>query len=148
MKRVVLVLLAVLAFVPAPLFAAKRGDQTAAQIAAIRAATAQYQDIEKAKADGYMQTSQMVPNMGYHFRQPEVKGLDLGKPHLLLYVKNADGSWQLVGVEYAYAKGTRPPDTEAPFRKPQWGVHEAACHFKDASEIRMQDKEACPAKHP
>lgn len=148
MKKAVVMLSAVLALVSTPVLGAARADQTAAQIAAIRAATAKYQDIEKAKADGYIQGSLMVPNMGYHFRNPAITGMDLDKPHLLLYVKTTDGSWQLVGVEYAYPKGTRPPAAQVPFRKPQWAVHGAACHFKDANEIPMKDKEKCPAKHP
>ncbi len=148
MKKIALLLSVVLAFVSVPLFAAERVDQTAAQIAAIRAATAKYQDIEKAKADGYIQVSQMMPNMGYHFRNPDLTSMDLDKPHLLLYVQNKDGSWQLVGVEYAYPKGKRPLAAQVPFKKAQWGVHEATCHFKDASEIPMKDKDTCPAKHP
>jgi len=127
---------------------AEAADQTAAQIAAIRAATAKYQDVEKAKADGYIQVSEMVPYMGYHFLKPGVTGMDLDKPHILLYVKSQDESWQLVGVEYGYPEGKRPPAAQVPFRKPQWAVHKAACHFKDAREIFMRAKDQCPAVHP
>jgi len=148
MKTAALVLFGSLAWMAASAFAAAPPDQTAAQIAAIRAATAKYLDVEKAKADGYAQISLMVPNMGHHFLNKDIKGLELERPHILLYVKTKAESWQLVGVEYGWPKGNQPPDDQVPFRKPQWSVHEAACHFKDANEIFEKDKDKCPAKHP
>lgn len=148
MQAAVFVLSVLLVMVSSRAFGAEPADRTAAQIAAIRAATAKYLDVEKAKADGYVQVSQMVPNMGYHFRNAEIRGMDINKPHILLYVMDENASWQLVAVEYGYPKGSRPPDDQVPFRKAQWSVHEAACHYKDASEIFMKDKDKCPARNP
>jgi hypothetical protein len=69
-------------------------------IAAIRQATAKYLDVEKAKADGYRMTTRMIPNMGYHFINPKLRGFAIGKPNLLLYIKHDDGSFRLAGVEW------------------------------------------------
>lgn len=148
MRSAAVLLCGVVVLISMPVLAAERPDQTAAQIAAIRAATAKYHDVEKAKADGYQQVSLMVPNMGHHFLNKDIKGFDLEKPHILLYVKSKDERWQLVGVEWGFPKGSRPPKGQIPFKKPQWSVHKAACHFKDASEIFMADKDKCPAKSP
>ena len=148
MRKAALLSSAVAMLISVQVLAAERPDQTAAQIAAIRAVTAKYHDVEKAKADGYQQVSLMVPNMGHHFRNQDVKGFELERPHILLYVKAKDDAWQLVGVEWGFPKGSRPPDDQIPFKKPQWSVHKAACHFKDYSEISMTDKDKCPAKSP
>lgn len=73
-------------------------------VARIRKATAKYLDVEKAEADGYIRISGMVPNMGYHFRNPKIRGFDLEKPNLLLYIKQ-DGKFKLAGVEWGWPKG-------------------------------------------
>ena len=128
MCKTALLLSAVVELISMPVLAAERPDPTAGQFAAIRAATAKYHDVEKARADGYQQVSLMVPNMGHHFRNQDVKGFELERPHILLYVKAKDDTWQLVGVEWGFPKGSRPPDGQIPFKKPPWPVHKAAFH--------------------
>lgn len=77
MQRIAVVLIATLVCVSPHVMGAEGADQTTAHIAAIRAATAHYHDVEKARTAGYMQVSLMVPNMGYHFLNKDIKGMDL-----------------------------------------------------------------------
>lgn len=74
-------------------------------LAAVRAATAQFHDVEAARAAGYVPGSpcQARPDgvMGFHYVNPSLLGqpIDLRKPGVLLYVPGEDGL-QLAGVEY------------------------------------------------
>jgi hypothetical protein len=53
----------------------------ASQLAAGRLATARYAtNLRAAKADGYQLITRMIPNMGWHFRNPTIHGFDLHKP--------------------------------------------------------------------
>src|SRR5436190_12255985 len=76
----------------------------AAQLALARVATAKYaNDLGRAKADGYQIITPMIPNMGYHFLNPNVKGFDIRKPAILVY-QHRGGTWQLgtrVGIPEA-----------------------------------------------
>ena len=56
------------------------------QLALARVATAKYvNDLGRAKQDGYAIITRMLPNMGYHFMNPTVKGFDPRKPPILVY---------------------------------------------------------------
>src|SRR5512134_4035672 len=71
-----------------------------AKIAQARVATAKYAtNLERAKADGYMIITPMIPNMGYHFLNPKIQGFDVTNPPILVYVRDGDG-WQLVAIEW------------------------------------------------
>ena len=85
--------------------AAKPPTPVGAQLAEVRAATAQYHSLAAAIADGYMQASPCVPNMGYHYqRGVSAPGeLDATSPEVLVYAPRPDGSLRLVAVEYASA---------------------------------------------
>ena len=145
MKVIVLMLVSLLTLLAISTLAAEREDhKVATQLAIIRAATAKYHDVEKAKADGYIQISQMAPDMGYHFRNPKLKGTELDKPHMLLYVRDTSGNWQLVGAEWTYPKGERPSNFPL---QGEWNIHSAACHYKDATEIREPVEAKCPSKN-
>jgi hypothetical protein len=82
------------------------------QIAAMRRATARYQDLAVAIADGYVQISPCVSvpgvgGMGIHYANPGLMqdaGMNPTQPEMLLYLPEADGSMKLVGIEYAIAK--------------------------------------------
>src|SRR4051794_9233803 len=64
----------------------KQAKTLAQQLAAARDATAKYVDgLARAKADGYQILTKMIPDMGYHFINPSVKGFDLRKPPILVY---------------------------------------------------------------
>ncbi|HVL19984.1 MAG TPA: hypothetical protein VM422_03200 [Amaricoccus sp.] len=116
---------AVVAFaaaVAAPAFA----DATADTLAAMRAATDRYRDVDAALADGYLRdpmnhcfTAEMMgmpPEwgvMGIHYFRPDLLGvtatapkvdgnglhLDFNQPSILIYEPQADGSLELVAVE-------------------------------------------------
>lgn len=79
----------------------KRGQQ----LARARRATAKYQDIRVALAEGYVQTSDCVGTptsaMGWHFVKPRLVDADiqLREPEALVYHKDAYG-YKLVAIEY------------------------------------------------
>jgi len=77
--------------------------QTLHELQQARAATAKYQNIENAFADGYADINLVMPNMGYHFMRAELVDsiFDPRRPELLVYNKNDNGNFDLVAVEYA-----------------------------------------------
>jgi len=122
-------------------------------LAEVRQATVRYLDIERARADGFVQLSGMEPRHGYHFARVDagsfigaaISGarLDLARPPMLLYVERG-GVWQLAGVEYALP--ARPATN--PFPGAQWHEHEASCHYRDFRELPGARASECPSKHP
>lgn len=102
-----------------------------AKVALARAATAKYAtNLERAKADGYVIITPMIPNMGYHFLNPQIQAFDVTKPPILVYVrKRGDTPWQLVAVEWVFPE---KPAT-APLPGAHYGSFGAACHYKDGS---------------
>lgn len=74
-----------------------------AQLAAARAATARYQNIENAKADGFVDINVFMPGMGHHFlnQQRLNATFEAGAPELLVYNLESNGRYRLVAVEYA-----------------------------------------------
>lgn len=72
-----------------------------------RAATGKYRDVNVARADGYIQVTQVVPGLGAHFIQPRLMAagkLDPERPDILLYDRTADGGFELVGVAWSLPK--------------------------------------------
>ncbi|MBW6481089.1 MAG: hypothetical protein K0B37_16795, partial [Bacteroidales bacterium] len=77
-------------------------------LAQVRRATAKYQRVDVAMADGYAQASPCVYNdelgagMGFHFVNEDLVGpfFDPLKPQALLYEQDEYGEFNLVGVEY------------------------------------------------
>jgi hypothetical protein len=109
------------------------------QVAKARLATAKYaMDVEQAKADGYMIITQMIPNMGYHFLNPNISGFDVTKPPILVYVRNGS-AWQLVAIEWVY--GSKP--AKAPLPGAKYGSFGAACHYKDGTFIEAAAEARC-----
>lgn len=72
------------------------------ELAAVRAATAEYHNEKKAIADGYVPTDECVPGMGYHYIDFELFGapVDPLKPAALIYAPHGNGQRKLIGVEY------------------------------------------------
>jgi hypothetical protein len=74
--------------------------------ASIRAATAAYQDIERALADGFVRGSECVVSpaggMGFHYINPgRIDGtLEVARPEALLYEPQKNGRLRLVAVEH------------------------------------------------
>lgn len=90
-------------------FDLKQGHAAQNQLLAqVRRATAKYQRVEVAIADGYLEASHCVYNeelgagMGYHFVKQELVGpfFDPLKPQALLYERDKNGKFKLIGVEY------------------------------------------------
>jgi len=115
-------------------------------LAAARVATAKYAtSLARAKADGYrLQITRMMPDMGYHFLNPDVTGaFDVTKPPILVYVRRA-GSWQLVAFEWVF--------TERPARKPlpgaRYGSFPAACHYADGTWTEAAAEADCATTSP
>ena len=114
----------------------------------VRRVTEQYQDIARARADGFVQVSGMEARHGYHFVNVQVQlvaaasgALDLARPPVLLYVER-EGVWQLVGVEYVLP--ARP--SVDPFPGAEWHQHEASCHYRDDREQPAPRAAACPPR--
>jgi len=122
-------------------------------VAEVRRITEPYQDIARARADGFVQVSGMEARHGYHFiniNAPVLTAagmaantLDLARPPMLLYVER-DGVWTLAGVEYALTAPPRPN----PLPGASWHNHEASCHYRDYRETPAPRAADCPSKHP
>jgi len=88
------------------------------ELAQVRQATAKYQDVNVALADGFIRTPACVESpdggMGIHFINPPRlmdPAVNILEPEILLYSETADGL-KLLGVEYFYGIGA--PDTHVP----------------------------------
>ena len=68
-----------------------------------RKATARYQDVRNAIADGYADINVVLPNMGRHFlKQAQLDAtFDAERPELLVYREEPGGLLTLVSLEYA-----------------------------------------------
>jgi hypothetical protein len=83
------------------------GDKQKADavVAAAKAAMTPYEDYHKALADGYEIFLPNVPQAQYHFTRHDYglearSHFDPSKPTSLLYKKDADGGYKLIGVMY------------------------------------------------
>jgi hypothetical protein len=107
-----------MAEVPAPSLAATAAQQNRI-LAEIRSATARFQRVEVALAEGYGPVSPCVESpmggMGYHYRKDSlVDGVvDPSHPEMLLYEPQKNGKLELIGVEFvvppAQWAGSGPP---------------------------------------
>lgn len=113
-------------------------------IALARVATAKYvNSLARARADGYQIITQMIPNMGLHYMNPNVKGFDVRKPPILVYEKNGS-SYQLGAIEWVFtSKPAKPPLPGATY-----GSFGAGCHFKDGTFVPADAQSACPTANP
>ena len=83
-------------------------QSTTGLVQAVRHATARYQDVGKAVADGYVSVGSCVSSpddgaMGVHYINPNLLGdgaVDAAHPELLVYEPLSNGQLQLVAVEY------------------------------------------------
>lgn len=87
------------------------------ELQAVRAATARYNDVNVALADGYVPVSGCESSpagaMGVHYLNPRLAapGVDPLHPEVLLYLPNGKGSMKLVGVEYFQADADQDKST-------------------------------------
>jgi hypothetical protein len=114
------------------------------QLALARMATAKYvSDLKRAKADGYVIITKMIPNMGYHFLNPKVKGFDVRKPAILVY-EHQGTRWQLGALEWVYtSKPAKPPLPGA-----KYGTFGAGCHYLDGTYVPAETQDTCPKASP
>ena len=118
--------------------------QVAGQLAAARAATAKYAtNLAKAKSDGYMIITKMMPNMGIHYLNPRISGFSVSKPQILVYEHTTSG-FQLGALEWVFPKMPKSP----PLPNATFGSFPAACHYADGTFIQDQNSESCAKKAP
>ncbi|MDT0267436.1 hypothetical protein RM844_14185 [Streptomyces sp. DSM 44915] len=73
-------------------------------LATVKRATAAYHDVTRAEADGFVRTSECLPEKGLHYLRSvadSAEDLDLTRPNVLVYEPYPDGGLRLLGVEYA-----------------------------------------------
>ena len=123
---------------------ASTGADLTQQLAAARLATAKYAtSLSRAKADGYQIITMMMPNMGFHFMNPKVRGFSIRRPQILVYEHHGK-QWQLGALEWVFLKMPKnPPLPDATF-----GSFPAACHFQDGTFIPDQDRKTCQKRAP
>jgi hypothetical protein len=119
-------------------------SELVAQLALARAATAKYvTNLQQAKADGYGVITKMIPNMGYHYMNANVKGFDVRKPPILVY-EHQGNTWQLGAIEWVFpSKPAKPPLPGA-----RYGAFGAGCHYLDGSFYPADSQDACPKTAP
>jgi hypothetical protein len=113
---------------------AHESAELAAQVAAVRAATARYRDHANAVADGYRRFGQESPLMGEHWYRPDMVGrpLDLDHPSTLQYA-NIGGRKVLAGVAYTvYRHPGDPVPAGFAGSADAWHTHDMA-HLADAA---------------
>jgi hypothetical protein len=116
----------------------------ASQLAAARLATARYAtSLHAAKADGYQLITRMIPDMGWHFLNPAIQGLDVTKPPILVYERHHH-HWQLGALEWVFTKTPTTP----PLPGATYGSFPAACHYTDGTFVAARVQELCPNRSP
>jgi len=114
-------------------------------VADARFATAKFAtSLRRAKRAGYRTiVTQHIPDMGWHFMNPNITGFDVTRPPILVYVKRGH-RWQLVAFEWVFAQ--RPvPD---PLPGAQYGSFPAACHYVDGTFVLEPNQANCPRRSP
>ena len=149
-----LVLAGALLLLSIPAWGSVRAGSTAASasdnaalikdLAQMRLATAKYAtNLGRAKHDGYMIITRMIPNMGYHFLNPSVTSFDVRTPPILVY-EHAGKGWQLGALEWVFPSIPKTP----PLPNATFGFFPAACHYKDGTFLPDGDQSICPPKSP
>ena len=120
------------------------------QLDTVRDATAKYRDIRVALAEGYLQTTEDVPNMGAHFIHPirALDGLfDPAKPEILMYSGDDELGWRLVGTSFVLPREQVGDQHPQAFVGPldNWHVHYSLCTGPN-SISRSTTPEQCAAE--
>jgi hypothetical protein len=120
--------------------------QVAADVAAMRAATARYaNDLDAAVADGFFMITPHMAGQGVHYLNPAwwAEGFDPSEPPILMFVET-DSGWQLVGFEWVF-----PAEPEAaPMDGATYGSFVAACHYEDGEFVPTEAEADCAETHP
>jgi hypothetical protein len=120
-------------------------QELAPMLADARLATAKYAtSLKRAKRDGYrIIVTQMIPDMGHHFLNPDITGFDITKPPILVYVKRGR-DWQLVAFEWVFTEQPATP----PLPGAQYGSFAAACHYVDGTFVPAGAEADCAPRSP
>jgi hypothetical protein len=102
------------------------------QLRAVRAGVSRYEDVARAFEDGYVQSTDVVPNMGAHFTHEAriVDGeLNFAEPEILIYGKDEAGEWELVGTSFVLPYQLVGDDHPDGFAGPldNWHMHYSLC---------------------
>ena len=83
---------------------------TVRELERAREATARYQRLDNALADGYADIDVFIPQMGYHYLKADVldETFNPSRPELLVYWPDRHGRMHLVAVEYAVPLALSP----------------------------------------
>lgn len=135
---------------PAPAVTYAELVRTSAQLAAARAATAKYQDVHRAEADGYRAIGPYVPGMGVHYvRTAASRAFSPTEPPILLYERDSTGPGRLrlVGVSYLFVAPTdsagHPQSPPVPNSLAGWHKHNNVCVLPDNSASVQLSEEQC-----
>ena len=113
-------------------------------VVAARLATEQYAtNLALAKANGYRIITRMIPDMGYHFMNPTVKGFDVRRPPILVYEHDGN-SWQLGALEWVFTSRPAVP----PLPGAAYGSFGAACHYVDGTFVFASSQSMCKPTSP
>jgi hypothetical protein len=85
----------------------------------------------------------MMPDMGYHYMNPDVKGFDVRRPPILVYVGRGKAA-QLVAAEWVFPETPKTP----PLPGATYGSFAAACHYVDGTFTPEDDEAACAKRSP
>jgi len=117
--------------------------EVAADLALIRSGSARYvSDLDAAVEDGFFIITQMIPDMGYHFLNPNVEGFDIGQPPILVYGRDGD-NWELGAVEWVFPEEPAVP----PMEDATYGAFPAACHYDDGLFMATASEDECAETH-
>ena len=129
---------------PAPATPAGGPDPLAVQLARARLATGGYAtNLGAARADGYQLLTRMIPDMGWHFRNPTIQGFDVRRPPILVYERHR-GRWQLAALEWVFPQTPTSP----PLPGATYGSFPAACHYRDGTLVVARVQALCPTRSP
>lgn len=105
-RIMLLAIMLILGVSTAPLPAQAAGQSDLAQV---RALAAKYHDVQTALDDNYVQASECVPGMGYHYVNFAYSAtIDPLEPTALLYEPSGNGRLKLVAVEWVIFSDAAP----------------------------------------
>ncbi|MDC3418327.1 S-layer homology domain-containing protein [Aquibacillus salsiterrae] len=112
------------------------------QMEEIKQELKKYNTVRSAEAAGYVKLTDFVPQMGYHYMNPNAVGTDM--PNTLLYAP-VNGRLTLVAAEW----GTPDPEAKSPIDDTSFGlVHKASAHYTDGTELEIADPNDAPRTNP
>ena len=119
------------------------------QLDEVRESTERYRDIDAALADGFVKTTDEVPNMGTHYVHAG-RSLDVefnpSEPEILLYATGESGEMELMGTAFVLPIPLVSPEHPDAFAGPldNWHVHYSLC-TGPLSASRSATAEGCEA---